>query len=199
MGPAVPRLKKWWHNQLLREIRDPQSPVTEDRLLDVLELSLDYFPYDETLSHVNRQLRALIDVIKSAERNEIVEIYQVNLLRPVDIAKVEARVPNQSPTPAPTPDLAAGRLAAFPAALGGRGGAPTPIPPDQKVGTGSGLEISFRATNTNMVKFLFDLGTIPRTYSVDDLYITASPDGILNTSATVEIVTEIDKLLEKKP
>ena len=199
MGPAVPRLKKMWHYELLIAVRDPQSPVTKDRLLDVMELSPDYFPYDETLSHINRQLRALVDIIKVAQKNEVVEIYQVNLMKPVDFAKVEMRTPGQTPTPAPSPDPASaaarsggviGVQSANYVATSGY----TPIPADQKIGTGTGIEISFRATNTNMVKFLFDLGTTPRTYSVDDLYITASPDGILATSATVEFVTKLEKL-----
>lgn len=78
-----------------------------------------------------------------------------------------------------------GGMAAVPAG-------PTPIPDEQRIAAGSGVEIYFRAPNTNGVRFLYDLTHGTKTYSLDDLNINAvSADGMLSTSATVELVTEI--------
>jgi hypothetical protein len=158
MGPIVPRLKKLRHYELLLGVRDPQSPVTDGRLAIALELTPEYFPYDVTLSHVNRQLRALIDIIQLAKKNDIVEIYQVNLMKPAQFAKVELRVPGAEPTPTPTPDPSSvaartgGTIGGGRSYAGAQGGADvTPIPADQKIGTGIGIEISFRGTNINIV------------------------------------------------
>jgi hypothetical protein len=196
-GVAVPSLKKLWMHHLLAQLRDKKSPITEDRLGEILEIGI---PLDDNLLTINRQLQSLIDVIRFAERNQVIEISRINLLRPAEFAKTEPRVPGKAPTPTPTPDGAGSAGGApvmgAPRVMAGSNAAPvfTPIPADQKVGTGSGIEIWFRATNPNMVKFLFDIGTAPRTYSVDDLHVQASPDGILSTSATVELVTKLDNL-----
>lgn len=194
-GVAVPMIKKMWHKELLGQLTDQRSPLNKDRIGEVLEAD---FPLDETLLTVNRQLQSLIDIIRIAERNQVLEISQVVLLKPADFAKVEPRIPGQVPeaTPEPTPDPVAkggGGVMGARSSYFNRGGAqsnmPTPVPADQKVGTGSGIELTFRATNRNMVGFLFDIGTAPRTYSVDDLHIYASPDGILTTSGTIEIMS----------
>lgn len=195
-GTAVPALRKLWLYHLLTQIRDKKSPITEAKLWEIIEIGI---PVDDNLLTINRQLQALIDVIRFAERNQVLEISRVHLLRPTEFAITEPRDPDKTPTPTPTPDAAtAQRVQVMGASrtVGGGQAVPlfTPIPADKKVGTGSGLEIWFRATNPNMVKFLFDIGTAPRTYSVDDLHVQASPDGILSTSATVELVTKLDNL-----
>ncbi|MGI8905606.1 MAG: hypothetical protein ACR2IE_03835 [Candidatus Sumerlaeaceae bacterium] len=206
-GTVVPAIKKLWFLELLYQQSDPKNPVpvTKERLGIVLEINV---PFDDTLLSINHQLQSLIDIIRIAERDQVLEISQVNLMRPVDFGKVEQRVPGKTPGPSPTPNtgmaqpgvmgapVMAGQSAV---AAGIVPGMPGPIPPDQKVGTGSGIELTFRATNPNMVKFLFDIGTSPRTYSVDDLHVQASPDGILNTSATIELITKLDTLKSATP
>jgi hypothetical protein len=66
--------------------------------------------------------------------------------------------------------------------------------PSKKIGGGAGIEVWFRANNPNMVKFLFDITHGPRTYSLDDLDIQSLPNGQLETSMTVELVTNLDTM-----
>jgi hypothetical protein len=200
-GPVVPAIKKLWFLELLYQQVDPRTPppVSKDKMGVVLEIDVPFFE-DNTMLAINRQLQSLVDIIRIAERDQILEISQVNLLRPVDLAKTEPRVPGKTPsTTAATPTPASQQE---PGVMGGAGGVapvaqaglPGAVPPDQKVGTGTGIEITFRGTNPNMVKFMFDIGTLARTYSVDDLHVQSSPDGILSTSATIELITRLDSL-----
>lgn len=200
-GVAVPELRKFVFLDLLYRNTDGRTPpVARDRMAQVLEINLPWV--EETYLTINRQLKALIDIIEIAEKNQVLEISEVRLLRPVEIAKVEQREPGKTPTPKETPATQTG---AGPSGVIGRigGGAvnpnfaqagPTPIPADKVIGSGAGIEITFRATNPNMIGFLFDLGTSPRTYAVDDLHIQTAPDGILSTSTTIELVTKLNTL-----
>jgi len=202
-GVAVPMLKKTWMLDLLIKQLDQRSPITDARVFEMLEIDV---PFDQSLLAVNRQLQALIDIIRIAERNQILDISEVKLLRPSDFPKVQVREPGKVPEVTPAPTAAAG---ARPGVMGGvmgdpsaspgfrAGGGPalpTPVPADQKVGTGTGIELTFRATNPNMIRFLFEVATVPRTYSVDDLHVYASPDGILTTSGTIELLISVDAL-----
>lgn len=210
-GPVVPALKKLWFLELLYQQVDPKSPapVSKDRLAEVLEIDIPFFE-DTTMLSINRQLQALIDIIKIAEKDQVLEISQVNLMRPIDFGKTEPRVPGKTPTASPTPAAqspqgygvmgpAAGgispQMGAAPIAMNGAAN----IPADQKIGTGSGIELTARATNPNLVRFYFDIGTSPRTYSVDDVHVQASPDGILSTSATIELITKLNTLKKTTP
>jgi hypothetical protein len=198
-GVVLPALRKMWLLELLYQQVDPRSPppVSRDNMWGVLEVNLPVFD-EATLLSINHQLQALVDIIRIAERDGVLEISQVNLLRPIDVGKVTPREPGKTPPPAASPTPQANQPGVM-GVMGDKGGSgmvmnagPTPIPPDQKVGKGTGIELTFRATNPNMVKFLFDIGTAPRTYAVDDLHVGASPDGILNTSATIELLTKME-------
>jgi len=80
-----------------------------------------------------------------------------------------------------------------PGAMMARQAVATPDPSKQ-IGNAGGLEIYLRSSNVNLVKFLFDLTHSPRTYAIDDLYIYADEKGELNTSMTVELITDLNAL-----
>ena len=117
--------------------------------------------------------------------------------------KFEGRKQEESPataaTPAaPTPMAGPANFGAMmdPTMMGGPYGfgmmTPTPIPEGEKVGGGAGIEIWFTANNANMIQFLFEVTHAPRSYTLDDLDIQALPDRTLRTSATIELVTNIE-------
>ncbi|MCX7018754.1 MAG: hypothetical protein NTY46_07150 [Candidatus Sumerlaeota bacterium] len=225
-GVMVPILKRLWMTELLWSAKPANPPLnTAEQLRKALEVSM---PKDLSVLSVNRQLAALLDIIKQAQKNNVAEISQVNLMRPADIAKGIARGPGELPKPEETSgtDTAAADGSAPPAAAGpmmmpgmmmpgmmgpggpGMGGfgpmgmmgmqamqaqAAGP-PPEEKIGTAAGLEIFFRATNPNMVSFLFDLSHKPRTYAIDDLEIQARPDGVNWTSTTIQLITRLEAL-----
>lgn len=197
-GPVVPSLKKLWICELIWQKRDPRSPITKERLREVLEVNI---PTGPTLLQTTKQLRALIEIIGMAQRRGIMEMTRVNLIKPIPIEKSFQRQPGVVPTPAATPTPAAGTVAGDPmmfgdpTLMGGGGGmAPTPTPATQAIGMGTGLELWFRGDNKQIVEFLFDISHSPRTYAVDDLSIRAIPNQPLETSATVEIVTALDSI-----
>ena len=212
-GVLIPELKKLWISELIWEKRDPNTPITKKQLRDYLEVKL---PRDEAILALNKQLQGLIDMAELADRSGILEINQVHLMKFTGIAKATERVPGQVPTPKPTPDAAAmpmggtGMMFGDPSMMGGpmmggpmmggMGGAmaagPTPVPEESKLGSGTGIEMYFRGNHVSTVQFLFDVTHKPRTYAVDDLYIQAGQDGVLTTSATVEMVYVLKKLVE---
>ncbi len=221
-GVLVPVLKRLWISELIWAKKDPSSRMTKKELREVLEVN---FPKDESLLCLNKQLEGLLDMVTMAEKNGISEITRVNLLKPGGIGKALDREPGKVPTPKPSPTPGAGvyggSAAMFgePGMMGGQPGmagppgmmagpagmmgAPmgmgmgmaTPTPAVDKIGSGSGVEIWFRGTNPSTVKFLFDVTHQPRTYAVDDLHIQSAPDGVLTTSATVEMVYILSKLV----
>jgi hypothetical protein len=199
-GVLVPALKKLWMSELIYEKRDPKSPIDKARLRDVLEVGL---PTDHALLATNKQLESLIDIIKKADKNGVSEISRVNLLKPVALMKFEGRKQEESPAAAaapaaPTPMAGPANFGAMmdPVMMGGPYGfgmmTPTPIPEGEKVGGGAGIEIWFTANNANMIQFLFEVTHAPRSYTLDDLDIQALPDRTLRTSATIELVTNIE-------
>jgi hypothetical protein len=215
-------LKKLWVSELIWEKRDPNTQITKKRLREILEIQ---FPKDESLLCLNKQLQSLADIAEMAEKNGVQDIYRVNLMKPAGIGKATHRIPGQTPTPTPSPTPGAvpgmgmnfggdsmgmgmppgmmGPGMRMPAGMMGPGmgmgmgmmGMETPTPEIVKIGSGTGIEMYFRATNPSMVKFLFDMSHQPRTYALDDLHITSQPDGKLDTSATIELVYILKDLL----
>lgn len=203
-GVMVPELKKLWVSDLIWEKRDPNTQLTKQKIRDVLDVNITM---DHSILATNKQLIALIDIIEMAERNSILEISKVNLMKFVGIEPVAVRVPGQTPAPTPSPTPAAAMAVggfSDPAMEFGGGGGFTGMPgmqaavatpdPSKKIGGGAGIEVWFRANNPNMVKFLFDITHGPRTYSLDDLDIQSLPNGQLETSMTVELVTNLDTM-----
>ncbi|MCX7718457.1 MAG: hypothetical protein N2111_08665 [Candidatus Sumerlaeaceae bacterium] len=200
-GVLVPSLKKLWMSELIYEKRDPKSPIDKARLRDILEVNM---PTDHALLATNKQLESLIDIIKKADKNGVTEISQVNLMKPVALMKFEGRKQEESTAPAatpavPTPMAGPANFGAMmdPAMMGGPYAGfgmmtPTPVPEGEKVGGGAGIEMWFTANNANMIQFLFDITHAPRSYTLDDLDIQAMPDRTLRTSATIELVTNIE-------
>lgn len=199
-GVLVPELKKAWVAEQIWKKREPSTQITRARLYQILEVNL---PLDMNMLVVTKQLAALVDIVKLAQQNQIVDIPRVNLLKPTSIGKGTARTPGLTPTPTPTATpmvamrgMGLGMGMAEMMGMEGMTGAPatTGPPPEETIGGGTGLEIWFRGSNSSTVKFLFDVTHMPRTYALDDLNIDATPEGMLNTSATIEMVTTLDTL-----
>jgi hypothetical protein len=200
-GVAVPAIKKMYMYELIRQRLTGANPAELQNLATALEIGV---PLEgPAIDTINKQLRSLIEIIQLAKKNDIQEISQVSLLRPIDMGKSVMRQPGVTPSPtaAPTPTPANAGMMGMPGmmdvgmgAYGMMTPAATPLPADQKIGIGTGIEMYFRGNNANNIRFLYDLSHIARTYSLDDLYMYGSPDGVLNTSVTVELVTQIDKL-----
>ncbi len=218
-GVLVPELKKLWVAELIWEKAAETLKIDKAKLREVLGVK---FPKDESVLAVNKQLRALIDLAVMADKTGIAEISQVNLLKPASFGKAVERIPGQTPTPKPTVAAQAamgyGGAAMFgdpgmggdPAMMGmgdpmmmggGMGGGmgmamqPQATPVVDKIGSGTGIEVYFRGNHASTIQYLFDVTNKPRTYSLDDLYIAAQPDGQLNTSTTVEMVYILHSLL----
>jgi hypothetical protein len=196
-GPFVPELKKLWLVSLIQDRLQAGDSIDPAQLTELFEITIIY---DDTLLYVERQLRALIDIIRMAERNRIAEISQVKLMKPVDMAASRKRGDPEKPAAAatPTPAAASGLGSFFGnrPVVGAAGGqavnlVPT-VPPDQRVAVGTGIELVFRGSNAATVDFLFEIGTSPRTYVIDDLYITARPNNEVETSTTIELVTKLE-------
>lgn len=219
-GPLLPVFKRLWIAELLWGKRDPTIRVTKDQLLEVLEVYPGYYPTDHGIVVANKELQALIDIVKLAEKHGILEISRVSLLKIAPIEKANRRIPGATPTPQASPSPAAGMPGAMPGTIGfgepemmggGPAGRPGGMPgmpgmpgmvapalatpdPSKQIGSAGGLELEMRAYNANLVKFLFELTHSPRTYTVDDLYIYSDPRGELRTTMTVEIVTDLNAL-----
>lgn len=224
-GVLVPALKRTWIAEMIWAKRDPNTQITRQRLYEFLEVGL---PINEVLLSLNKQLRALIDIIQIAEQDKILEIRQVKLMRPVPIrpaakagapatAPAASGAPAGAPAPPPPPPAApaggpggAPRRGAVDGPQSGAGtmgggprgpaapGAAAVAPGEPGIGTGTGIELYFRADNAHMTQFLFDITHAPRTYALDDLNIIAYPDGNLYTTTTVEMVTVLNALTAKK-
>jgi hypothetical protein len=208
-GPLLPVFKRLWVAELVWARRDPNSQITKEQIYEAFEVYPKYYPTDHSIVVANKELQALVDIVKLAEKHGILEISRVSMLKLAPLEKAAHRVPGATPTPTATPAAAA--PAAGPARgvlgfddVGGPAGPAGGMPgmaqavatpdPEKAVGTGAGLELVMRANNANLVKFLFELTHGPRTYGVDDLYIYADPRGELTTTMTVEIVTDLKAL-----
>lgn len=192
-GVLLPAFKKLWVSELVWQQRDKSTAITPEQLREIMEVNL---PLGQTLLVSAKQLMALIDVLKAAEQNQILEISKVCLMKPVPVGKVSPRAGTTSGSAAATPTPAAPGPA-MPTTFGGA--MPTPATAaasgsNEIVGTGTGIELWFRGSNANIVKFLFDITHATGTYAVDDMEIAASPTGVLETSATIEFVTSLNNL-----
>jgi hypothetical protein len=209
-GVLLPVFKRLWVSELIWEKRDPATEITKEELREILEIYPKFYPIDHGIVVTNKELAALVDIVKLAEKHGILEIYRVVMLKPSPIEKATRRIPGATPTPEATPQ---GAPAGMPrqgllgfdmpmepgkgpgmGPLGGmmmRQAVATPDPSKQ-IGNAGGLEIYLRSSNVNLVKFLFDLTHSPRTYAIDDLYIYADEKGELNTSMTIELITDLN-------
>ncbi len=217
-GPLLPVFKRLWVAEQIWAKRDPAMPLTKEQLLEALEVYPKFYPTDHGIVVANKQLQALVDICKLAEKHGILEISKVSLLKLTPVDKATRRVAGATPTP-PAEQPAAAPGAAQPGVIGfgepemmGLAGPGGPMPgmgrpggmmaapaaatpdPEKAVGTGTGLELEMRAYNANLVKFLFELTHRPRTYAIDDLYIYADPRGELRTTMTVELITDLKAL-----
>ncbi len=212
-GVLLPVFKRLWVSELIWEKRDPATEITKEELREILEIYPKFYPTDHGIVVTNKELAALVDIVKLAEKHSILEIYRVVMLKPSPLEKAVRRVPGATPTPEATPqgppagmprqggvlgfDIAMepgmGPGMGPPGAMMARQAVATPDPSKQ-IGNAGGLEIYLRASNVNLVKFLFDLTHSPRTYAIDDLYIYADEKGDLNTSMTIELVTDLNAL-----
>jgi len=207
-GQAVPALKKIWLYTLITRAMQGQNvdPGLLAQFGEALEIGIPV-QVDEPLNSINKQLRALLDIIDTAGRTQVQDIQYVAFMRPVNVAKALIREPGATPpaenTPAATPDpmmgmggmgmdfAPAGPMGGL-GAMGGAQGtpAPTPVPDADAVGTGSGIEIWARAANANLVRFYYDLTHKTATYGLDDIYVH-NQQGTLLTTATIEVITNI--------
>lgn len=200
-GQAVPDLKKIWVYALIRQALG-ENPGADLRTFgEALEISI---PLDkpDTLNSINKQLRALVDIIDVAQRNGIQDIQQVALMRPVNVAKAVIREAGATPppeaTPAATPALmgeAAEMMMLEAGAMEG-GHRPgqaivTPVPDAEAVGTGAGIELYMTGPNAGIIRFYYDLSHRTGTYGLDDIYVNQGPGGALRTSGTVEVITDV--------
>jgi hypothetical protein len=215
-GPLLPVFKRLWVAELVWAKRDPNTQITKDQLLEALEVYPKYYPTDHGIVVANKELQALVDIVKLAEKHGILEISKVSLLKLTPVDKATRRVPGATPTPEPTaaapapgaapgvigfePEMMGPGMGGMPGRPGGMPGMPGMMPavatpdPEKAIGTAGGLELEMRAYNANLIKFLFELTHSPRTYAVDDLYIYADPKGELRTTMTVELVTDLKAL-----
>lgn len=197
-GVFLPEIKKMWMLELIWEQHDPSVRITRDKLNEILEINL---PFDEKMLFINKQLQALIDIIRIAEKANVQEITEVRMMKPADFTKLERREPGKTPppetaaaaTPAPDPGMMDPGAFAGDVMAGGMPQQPAAAPAGERVAKGSGLEIYFRATNPSTFDFLFDVTTMPRTYALDDLYIQAGQDNMLVTSTTVELLMRLEQ------
>lgn len=209
LGPAIPALKKLHFYGLIKE-RVGNAPELLNALGEALELNI---PLDtNALDVTNKQLETLVYIIQLAGKHQITEITKVKFLRPTNFDKAVNRVPGVVPTPDPNAAAPADPAAMAPMMdpmmmdpmmmdpmmMGDMGSyapptaGPTPIPDESRIAAGSGVEIYFRAANTNSVRFLYELTHGTKTYSIDDLSFDArTADGILESSATIELITEV--------
>lgn len=217
-GSAVPALHKIWYYELIRRqlaVEDPNmTQLNAQSLLQFGEaLDIGIPPgEDEPLNSINKQLQALLDIIAIAERSGVQEIREVRLLRPENVAKAEMYVPGTTPAPTATPAAEADPFGGMgmmgmmgPMDMGmmgmgmGDGGRPgdmkpeaTPVPDAERVGTGAGIELFLVGDNASLVRFYYELSHVTRTYGLDDLYIYANNQGGYLTSATIEVITDVN-------
>lgn len=213
-GPLLPVFKRLWVAELVWEKRDPNTQITKEQLFEALEVYPKYYPTDHAIVVANKELQALVDIVKLAQKHGILEISKVAFLKFTPVEKAVRRVPGTTPTPEAAPTAAAPAapqgVIGFEAGLaepgmmpgrpGGMPGMPAAVvvtpDPAKAVGVAGGLELEMRAYNANLIKFLFELTHSPRTYAVDDLYIYSDPKGELRTTMTVELVTDLNALKE---
>ncbi|MCX7626122.1 MAG: hypothetical protein N2Z21_07920 [Candidatus Sumerlaeaceae bacterium] len=211
-GPLLPVFKRLWVAELVWEKRDPNTQISKEQLFEALEVYPKYYPTDHAIVVANKELQALVDIVKLAQKHGILEISKVALLKFTPVEKAVRRVPGATPTPEASPAAPAagpqpgvlgfdaglaepGMMAGRPGGMPGMPAAVVPTPDEKNaIGAAGGLELEMRAYNANLIKFLFELTHSPRTYAVDDLYIYADPKGELRTTMTVELVTNLNAL-----
>lgn len=207
-GPAVPALKKIWMYALISQEMQEQNidPNMMSLFGEALEVGIPLGEV-EPLNSINKQLRALLDIIDIAGRTGVQEISQVKFLRPVNVPKATLMVAGETPpaeaTPSPTPVGGMGMMDFDMMMMEGMGmmmgagpgessalASVTPVPDEEAVGTGAGVELAIRADNASLTRFYFELSHVTRTYGIDDLYIYNSQQGLL-TTATIEVITDV--------
>lgn len=212
-GNAVPALKKIWIYSLIQQaLGQNASPQIMQQFGEAIEVGIP-LDGDEPLNSINKQLKALVDIVDIATKNQVEEIQSVLLMRPVKVAKAIIREPGATPppdvTPAPTPDY--GMMGAPGMGMGmgmgmdmgmygmdaGVGGPPpvnaTPVPDAEAVGKSAAIELWMIAGNSSLVRFYYDVTHNTSTYGVDDLYVRPQAQGGgLQTTATIEVITDVN-------
>lgn len=199
-GSAVPELKKIWMYALVKQVLETDDLRQFGEALEI-QIPLDN---PEPLNSINKQLRALIEIIDVAQRNGVQDIQQVSLMRPINVAKAVIREPGATPppeaTPAPTPDYGGGMgMDMMMMEMGGmpEGGplgnahVATPVPDAEAVGVGAGIELYMVGPNAGIVRFYYDISHKTGTYGLDDVYVHQASGGSLRTSATIEVITDV--------
>lgn len=205
-GQSIPILKKIWvFNLVMQELQRQNSQIDPQLLArfgEALELGIP-LGENEPRNSINKQLRALLDIIDIAGRSGIRQITSVKFLRPINVAKATLFVPGATPAPTATP-------AATPNTMGGGmmmdplmadmmiGGGPmqaqstvTPVPDAEKVGTGAGIELDLTGDNASITRFYYEVSHITRTYGLDDVYFFQDQNGALRTTSTIEVITDV--------
>ncbi len=211
-GIAVPALKKLWVYALVRQaVGEQANPAIMAQFASALEIGIP-LESNEPLNSINKQLQAIIDIIDSAQRNGVRDIQYVAMMRPINLERATIRQPGATPPAEETADAGADQsmnvdamggmgmgmdmmmMDGMMGMGGGRGAVEpeiTPVPDDQAVGTGAGLEIWMTADNSGMVRFFYDVSHRTATYGIDDLYVHQQQGNTLLTTATIEVITQV--------
>jgi hypothetical protein len=194
-GEIVPLIKLLVHANLILKEKPEQYKITQDKLYRLLRIQ---FP-DLVLVHYNKQLQALIDIIKFADRNKIEEISAVLLMPKTDFMKIEEEEVER-PRPAAAPAVAAAERAPLERRVDSAGGeeveralSTAVQQPAEKakelLAVAVPIKIRISAPNLNATKFLYELANSPRTYELDDLDIWATKGGNIIADTTIDVLS----------
>jgi len=200
-GEYVGLLHKVMYVLLIEEALGPNAEIagvriTRDFLLDLLEIQLPLEPLkgsDDTELDVNEmyfiyeQLRFLNRLLELATRNEVAEVAGVQFEDAAYLVQFNIGFANPdltpSPTPAPTPPPRNIYVLPTPtptgsgstSGSGGEGGQRASLPSENDIGYSVPILITFRARNSNAMKFVYEtLGQFAMV-ELDQFSVISSP------------------------
>jgi len=219
-GKYVPLINRLCHYRLIIKDKPKDFKLTDKELQELLRIS---YP-DDFLFKLNRQLFAMVDLIKLADENKVEEITEATLNDFTEIYKQqeqgEVGQESAAATPAAAPVMMEPGLmpgGADPAepgmrfGPGGRGGPmefmgmpmgqaqpqePTG-PPKNLIGQGSPILMRFTGSNLNVTNYLYTVSHIPRTYEIDSLIINTIKDreGVEDVYAWINVISLVEGVI----
>jgi hypothetical protein len=195
-GDVVPLIKLLVHANLILKEKPEQYKITKEKLHDLLGIQFN----DLLLLHYNKQLQALLDIIKIAEKHTVEEIAVVQLMSKTDLNKIEKEEMAERPQPAQAAPRAA-RSVDMRSAIdmaGWEGGEETaPAQPEavqeekpkELLAVAVPIKLRIMAPNLNATKFLYEVAHATRTYEIDDLNVWAAKGGNVVMDTTLNVLS----------
>lgn len=205
-GEIVPNLYLAYHAMMITDATSPEAGVTLFQMLELLRPGFNKTTFFEgiTMHTTNKQLEALVDLLKIASTHNLESISRVEILKnKMTTPKIDLKGgATPSPTPAPAYDefMMFGMMEEggpmgmegmmFP---GGRmGGRPVEeVKPEDSIANVTGFKIRFTAQNSEAMKFLFDVANSRRAFVIDDLAVSTVKDGRVDVIVTILAYTWI--------